>query len=486
MQNREFEKKVQEQMEKLKFTPADAVWDKVEASLPEEKKRRRWIVFIVMFGLLISGSLFLWKSSSTNDASVGTADDHSVNQTAVTTKKNDLQNPAFKNEKSNTTINIIDSNPGNGKNKILLKTATTTVSSGAINKKVSASSFSKIKIRKGNVATSNAVLEEGIVAKNQVSLKTKAAVKIKTKTPQPIAENEEIVVVSEEKIINNIIDTTTVNAEFLKTDSVTVTNKKTATDTIVVVKKDTALIVKKEPTKKNEKKWEYGIDVTAGSSAVKNSLFNNTLAYSNTYSSSVSSSPGTGISTGPNKPSTGLAFSTGFYAARMIADRWQFKTGLSYSYQSNTLKVGSKVDSTATFNFDMNKSIAASSYFRPGNSVSYMNNFHLLEIPLLFQYQWSKRSPFNFEMGPTVSYLINSNALVYSNSSGVYFTGKDIFNKLLVSVNAGAGFTFAKQPKWPITFGYRFKYGISSVIKNSLSKQHFVNSMLYLKIPFKK
>jgi len=35
MQNREFEKNVQQKMEELQFTPADAVWYKVEASLPE-------------------------------------------------------------------------------------------------------------------------------------------------------------------------------------------------------------------------------------------------------------------------------------------------------------------------------------------------------------------------------------------------------------------------------------------------------------------
>ena len=48
MQNREFEKNVQQKMEELQFTPADAVWDKVEASLPEEKKRR-WIIYILLF-----------------------------------------------------------------------------------------------------------------------------------------------------------------------------------------------------------------------------------------------------------------------------------------------------------------------------------------------------------------------------------------------------------------------------------------------------
>ncbi|GAB2822348.1 porin family protein [Ferruginibacter profundus] len=482
MQNREFEKKVQEQMEQLKFTPADAVWDKVEAGLPEEKKRRRWIVFILVFGLLTAGSLLLWKNLATNNIAVSNNNKYSANHTA-TTKETDSQPVRNKNKENDT--NVSDSNTVATKSTKPGKTGNDNAVTGTANKKISATSFSKIKIKKAKVSA-DIILEDDIVAANKLSLKTKAAAKVKTKAPQPVADNEEVVTAADEKAIITIADTGIVKTKKFNADSLSAANKKHITDMLAVEKKDTAVTVKKESTKKSRTKWQYGIDVAAGSSAVKNNLFSNTLAYSNAYSSSVSSSPGSGISTEPNKPSKGLALSAGFYAARVMAGRWQFKTGLSYSYQSNIMKVGSKVDSAATFNFDINKSIAAGSYFRPGNSVSYRNNFHLLEIPLLFQYRLSKKSPLNLEIGPAINYLISSNALVYSNSSGAYFTGKDIFNKLLLSFTAGAGITFAQDSKYPVTIGYRFKYGGSSVIKNSLSKQHFVNSMLYLKIPFKK
>ena len=61
MQNREFENKMQQKMKELTLTPADAVWDKVEAGLPEEKRPRRWIFFILFFAILIPGTLLLWQ-----------------------------------------------------------------------------------------------------------------------------------------------------------------------------------------------------------------------------------------------------------------------------------------------------------------------------------------------------------------------------------------------------------------------------------------
>ena len=57
MQNSEFEKNVQQKMEELKLAPADAVWKKIAARLPEEKKGRRWIIFILLFAVLATGSI---------------------------------------------------------------------------------------------------------------------------------------------------------------------------------------------------------------------------------------------------------------------------------------------------------------------------------------------------------------------------------------------------------------------------------------------
>src|SRR5215831_9855336 len=56
MQENEFEKQVREMMEKFRIAPSDSVWDKVEQRIPKEKRRRRWVVFFLLFaGLTVSG-----------------------------------------------------------------------------------------------------------------------------------------------------------------------------------------------------------------------------------------------------------------------------------------------------------------------------------------------------------------------------------------------------------------------------------------------
>jgi len=226
--------------------------------------------------------------------------------------------------------------------------------------------------------------------------------------------------------------------------------------------------------------------VAAGSSNVTNELFSNTPVFANASIYNMSGSTGNQPGSVPNDPSGATTFSIGLFVNKNINPRWKFTTGINYVYQSNSIKVGSKVDTAVTLNFDPNKSISASNYYRAGNTTSYKNKFHLAEIPLLFQYRLSGKSPLYLEAGTTISYLVNSNALVYNNNSSSYITDAAIFNHLLLSANAGAGITVLQKSKFPFNIGYQFKYGIGSVVKPSFGKQHFVNSLFYLKVPFKK
>ena len=71
MQNSEFEKNIQQKMEELKLAPADAVWQKVEAELPKEKKRR-WIVFLLLFAGLAAGSFLFMNQYKSGDKKAAT------------------------------------------------------------------------------------------------------------------------------------------------------------------------------------------------------------------------------------------------------------------------------------------------------------------------------------------------------------------------------------------------------------------------------
>jgi hypothetical protein len=90
MQQSEFEKQVQQKMEELKLSPADAVWEKVAAGLPAEKKPRRWVFFILFFAGLLTASLLLWNKFDTANKQVAVND--------KTVKENDLQNNTAQNK----------------------------------------------------------------------------------------------------------------------------------------------------------------------------------------------------------------------------------------------------------------------------------------------------------------------------------------------------------------------------------------------------
>ena len=481
MQNSEFEKNVQQKMEELKFTPADAVWEKVEAELPKEKKRR-WIVFLLLFAGLAAGSfLFMNKYKSDNKKLV---------TDNIAAKKNVLE--------SSVAPNSIDSNKGKpvsdaivvSKNEELIN-----IPESKIKQNLKSASL-KIKIKQGNVLELGNTSETDLAAKNNIHLKTKGKTSISIKNSAPTSAEKEIIAnepaenESSTTAKNTIAaDTAFFSNNNLKDEIEVPEIKKTEVDAALLLKKDTTVTstAKKTVKKISNVKWQHGINAAAGISTVKNSLFSDAPVFVDRFANAISAPPiNPQVRLMPNNPSKSGAFSFGLYAKKIITYKWKFTTGLNYLYQSNIIKIGNRVDSMTNYNYDVNKSIAADYYYKTGNSASYKNKFHLIEMPFLFQYKFLKKSLLYIEAGPSVAFLLHSNALVYNSNSAAYFTDRAIFNKLLLSFNTGAGIDLAQKTKLPFSIGYHFNYGISSVTKKSFDKQHLVSSLVYLKIPIKK
>ena len=472
MQNSEFEKNVQQKMEELKLAPADAVWQKIAAGLPEEKKGRRWIIFILLFAVLATGSIIFLNKFKSNGKKIA--------QVSTITKGTILQNAIPQNQKKNKKSIAADT-------RLVKSTAVT----NERNKKQGLKNISlKIKIKQVIETTFGTTPQTDLAVKNKQHLKIKGAVKITVKSPATTSETGEATAEApmEVETISKTKNKIVTDTAILPTVDLIVATKKTEIDSLAVIKKDTIQEISqnKIELKKNNLNWQYGIGFASGFSNVKNSLFSSTPVFPDAFSNTVSGPPNPSIRIIPGNPSKGLALGFGFYAQKGINTRWKFSTGLNYLYQSNTIKVGSRIDSVADFNFDINKSITADYFYRLGNSASYKNKFHLIEIPILFQYKISKKNPVYFEGGPSLAFLLKSNALVYNGNSAAYFTNSAVFNKLLLSFNAGAGIYLAQKTKRPLSIGWQFKYSISSAAKESFGKQHLVNSLLYLKIPFKK
>jgi Outer membrane protein beta-barrel domain len=479
MQQSEFEKQVQQKMEELKLSPADAVWGKVEAGLPVEKRPRRRVFFILLLAGLLTGSLLLWNNFNGGDKKL-VENDRAVKESILKNKVEKEKPPATEiitAQNNNDGIKIKSGNSCGDKTKVV----------------------AKLKSKpKSEVAVKNTAAINSIIAKVK-TVNTKAALKIKTKIPVAVDDEQELIVAPEKKNLTENAKTLVrvgapvpVNDNAMEEAIKSTVDSSAVTDKDAAKNKDTAITTAtdKSEKKKNNLKWQYGIKVAAGSGALKKDLFSSTALFAadaRLFNNSAGIPPPTvQIISKPNNPVTGPAFNIGFYAQKNINARWKFSTGLNYAYQSNIIKVGKRVDSVATFNFDATKSLSADNYYKIGDGIKYKSKFHLLEMPFLFQWKLSKKSPVYLEGGPTLLYLVNSNALVYNSISSAYFTDGAVFNKLLLSFTAGAGINLAQNKQLPFSVGYQFGYSTSSATKKVFGKQHFVSSMLYVKIPFKK
>jgi hypothetical protein len=180
-----------------------------------------------------------------------------------------------------------------------------------------------------------------------------------------------------------------------------------------------------------------------------------------------------------------IAFGVGFYASKNLSRRWKLATGLNYAYQPNTIQTGKKNDSSIIVDFG-NARVAANRYYQSGNTNSYKNAFHLLQLPLVVEYNFGKKYSLYAEAGSTLSYLLSTNALVYNSATAIYVNSPSAFNKLNTSVNAGAGMHLAQHSKIPFSIGYRFGYSISTITRLGFSDQHIISHLLNVRIPLKK
>ncbi len=110
----------------------------------------------------------------------------------------------------------------------------------------------------------------------------------------------------------------------------------------------------------------------------------------------------------------------------------------------------------------------------------------MLTVPLIVEYRFTNKSALTATFGPSISYLLQTNSLVYNRALGGYATNESVFNKTLVSLNLGAGMDLTKLTRLPLRLGYRFQYSLGSVTKPTFGKQHLLNSTFYLDIPLKK
>ena len=178
-----------------------------------------------------------------------------------------------------------------------------------------------------------------------------------------------------------------------------------------------------------------------------------------------------------------MVFQTGITIEKNIVGRLDIKTGLSYTYLSNHIRIGNKIDSLSgngisTYSND-NSIIPITN--SPVNL--YNNHFHFIQLPLALQYAIVKKEQFALflEGGASLDYMANSNALLFDGVTNTYSTSKNIFNRMLYTGLGGIGAKLAQQTRIPVTIGYQFSYGLKPFFKNADTQQHLPVSLVYFR-----
>ncbi|MEP6674542.1 MAG: porin family protein [Ferruginibacter sp.] len=477
MQNNDFEKQVRQSMDELRLAPDDAVWEKVAASLPGERKRR-WLIWFFLLAFL-AGGLLIFETNKESKKAPENIDIKRISAFDSVKKNNEekiVNDTITKNQADEKLMSTVSQN-------VVQQTDNSLVNEKLIEKKTKGKI--KIAILAADIDTDQPA--EKKLLNGQHSAKSKVV--ILPAMAEDIADNfqknnNSSFTEKGKDRISNSGDTDSTSNEMdkkaieKKSDSI---QKKIKTE----LTPDTAvhnITINEKAVKKikSGKQWQFSILAAAGLSNTNNGLVNEKA-----YSSTLSGGVGTPIVPGVlQNSSAGPAFRIGINAAKQLSAKWNFATGIYYSYFSSTLRVGKKLD-TVGISYLGDRSNTPS-YYATGDNSKYRNQFHYVEVPMIFRITLSKKIPFYIEAGPSVSYLIKSNALVYNSGAGFYFTRKDIYNNLMLSLNAGAGIDIGHQSKFPFSLGLRFNYGISSVIKTVYDKKYLSGTLLYIKIPFKK
>jgi hypothetical protein len=474
MSENNFEKKIQQRLEGLRLEPSEPVWHKVEARIREDKRRRRWLLLLPFLLLTLGGGAY-WLLNGNNKP--------------VTVAENNIDKPAEKKdnniketESENTIITPSDSEPrlntsaGNKNN----------INSGA------GTSDKENKIPKSNPRLNKNVqpAEHGFasipIPFSDAKKKNRSADDEKVKSTKEVLQKE----------VSAIVSDYTKNSNEVISDKRVIVNPTTGTPLINNVVPDSAtgiknpenknVIIKNEQTplaqptaieKRNRDKQSllWGISVQAGVSNITEALlegqFKSALA---DFQSSPNNAPGGSgqIPVTPAVIKSSFAFGLGGWIEKPVSKKTSLRAGLNYYNFGSRMNVGNEVNSTRSV-YNGLSSVVVERYYLPGNSRTYYNKYHLLELPVAVyrRFNKSERLPFHGYLSVNPGRIIGSKVLL-QDTTGVFFTDGSLLNKTTLSFSTGLSLTIFNKGKFPVRTGPVLQYQLNNLNRSAGSKQH--------------
>jgi hypothetical protein len=503
MQENNFEKRVQEQMEELRFRPSDAVWEKVEEEIRRKKKRRVvfFIFLLAALSLLGYSGYFLFNKSKSN----------LVEQNSTLTNQEELN----KNDQpgnNNKSVNNETEKITNSKKKPVVtesEVSTLTEKETPIKEKAGSIKTTDIVSTDKQTKKQDVAIVEGHEKQKRISkpaISEKLVVKTKNKrsksssekiSKEPVQPTDKLQVSKDDAgtpvIIQADVSQPDAVAKTLVEDKQPadpVVNAEAKKDSIAEdssVKKEEIVAAIAKPKKKQLPKINWGLELSYGISANREdafSFFDGGQKSMDALYNAPQGSIGVPINSqqapvfySPSSIKAGSAFRAGLVGEMQLSRRSSVSSGLRYAYFSNSIKVGAYKDTAVSFTNSFSQDVRTSAIYRGISQKEYTNRFHFIQLPLQYHLQLNKgvKVPILWTVGATVGYLISTNGLVYDTAaSGIYYHDKKAFNKFNWNLNTGFSFKLGNKNKLQWSLGPEISLGMNKLTKGDTRKQYLL------------
>ena len=448
MHDHNFEKQVHQKMEELHLTPSYAVWERVEEKLHKKKRRRFlfWIPFLLAG--LFTGGYYLVQ----NNAEI---------------------------KHTHTLSNNSSPSSYPSKESVPVKTMVTAVNPGKKAVPASVSLHPPLVISTGTGVQSQAPVEVlQSTSHLPVYHDTNKQVSKENKGKQP--ESAGMMSFDKEKESLSLVETTA-----NKSDSGSLKNPLAAIMPSVLHLHEsvrTAFSIHPDEEKakqtiklKKTKNFHWGVDLEIIRTSVNHGSLSEVFkSISAADQLAVNPNPlnnsGGGIILVPSTPSairTGTGFSAGIFLQKKLGSRWTVSTGISYTLFNTSVVTGSSRASSAA----QYSSSGVDRYYSLTNGSDrhvYTNRYHFAGVPVLFQFRLNgEKLPVLWEGGISLSRLIASDALQYSDSLNGYYQNNRLINRTQFSVLTGVQVKLFSRSRYPVSIGPQVQVGLSSLSAGS-------------------
>ncbi|HMR92438.1 MAG TPA: outer membrane beta-barrel protein [Chitinophagaceae bacterium] len=514
MQENRFEKKVQQQMEELRFRPSAAVWERVEDELSRRRRRRRLIYVSIAATLLVAslGGYRLYthendRSNRINPVSIqknttapaemaaekhrqsvpaeNTAPD--VNSNAATVKqdaadlsKTTSQDKTGKHEQmkpapaTDRPAVMADRRSAVKENDVAGTGFTQKQNKPAPDKKNATMAKAGNREQVNEKAKLTAEKINGAQKEEKEEKGWQASRENKEPVAKPVTGNE-LATAQQEENRND----STQHIAIAATDGQPGQKEAdlSAADTAAVAAVEEAPGLSQPAAYKIKKRIRIGFEVSGGISQVQNNplgLGGTKDAYQDAYTPGFSSSAFT-YPASPVRP--GVAFNAGVTLALPVSKRSTVPSGLYYQYRSTNTSVGYFLDMAATVNNGSFSNNVVNGYYRARQQSPYTNRYHFAEIPLTYQWQINKgkKWPLTWDAGLSANYLLATNAVRYDTTQGgIYYKEKEGFNRLNIAANTGLMLNLKRNGKIKWSAGPALSFQLRELSNDKLYRKEYL------------